>query len=226
MEEKEKVLPDFSAQRNKCGIYLIRNTVNNHCYVGQSIDIENRWIVHLSYLRKGYKVSPIIKNAYEKYGEEALSFEVIEYCLPEQLNEREQYYMDTLKPEYNIAKIAGSSRGIKRSKETLVKMSAALKGIPSKRKGKQLPEEHKQKIAAALKGNKNGQHVKPETREKLRASMIGNTYAKGKTHETSPETREKIRQGMLGKINYSGPGSRNATNGRFVKKTVNVEETN
>ena len=36
--------------------------------------------------------------------------------------DREQYYLDCLKPEYNILKIAGSSLGFKHSEETKVKI--------------------------------------------------------------------------------------------------------
>ncbi len=33
--------------KNKiCGIYVIKNTVNDLCYVGQSIDILTRWVAH------------------------------------------------------------------------------------------------------------------------------------------------------------------------------------
>ena len=39
------------------------------------------------------------------------------------LIEREQYYLDLLKPEYNILKIAGSMLGFKHSEATKIKMS-------------------------------------------------------------------------------------------------------
>lgn len=43
---------------------------------------------------------------------------------------REQYYFDTLKPQYNIQKIAGgSSSGLILSAETKAKISKALKGV-------------------------------------------------------------------------------------------------
>ena len=37
--------------------------------------------------------------------------EILEYCDPDMVIEREQYYIDTLKPEYNILKTAGSLKG-------------------------------------------------------------------------------------------------------------------
>lgn len=55
-----------------------------------------------------------------KYGYNKFSLDILEYCEPSLLIKREQYYLDTLKPEYNILKIAGSSLGYKHSPETLL----------------------------------------------------------------------------------------------------------
>ena len=44
--------------------------------------------------------------------------EILEYCDPDMVIEREQYYIDTLKPEYNILKTAGSLKGFKHSEAT------------------------------------------------------------------------------------------------------------
>jgi NUMOD1 domain len=44
--------------------------------------------------------------------------EILEYCDTDNLLKREQYYLDNLKPEYNILKIAGSVLGFKHSEST------------------------------------------------------------------------------------------------------------
>ena len=54
---------------------------------------------------------------------------ILEYCNSSDLLQREQYYFDKLKPQYNILKIAGSSLGSKLSEETKAKISKALKGV-------------------------------------------------------------------------------------------------
>lgn len=46
----------------------------------------------------------------------------MEYCEPSETIAREQYYIDLLKPEYNILLVAGSSYGHKRSDETKLKL--------------------------------------------------------------------------------------------------------
>ena len=50
------------------------------------------------------------------------SFEILEYCDPDKAIEREQYYLDQLRPKYNILKTAGSSLGFKHSAETIAKL--------------------------------------------------------------------------------------------------------
>ena len=63
----------------------------------------------------------IISKAILKYGYSNFRLEILEYCAPEECIKREQFYIDTLKPEYNILKLAGSSLGHKHTEETLAK---------------------------------------------------------------------------------------------------------
>lgn len=58
----------------------------------------------------------LLKNGYSNF-----SLEILEYCSPENTILREQYYIDLLKPEYNILKTAGSLLGFKHSEETIKK---------------------------------------------------------------------------------------------------------
>ena len=45
-----------------------------------------------------------LQRAYNKYGKDAFSFEIIEICTFDSLLLREQFYLDTLNPEFNIGK--------------------------------------------------------------------------------------------------------------------------
>lgn len=58
-----------------------------------------------------------------KYGYSNFSLDIIEYCKPDKLILREQYYIDLLNPEYNILKKEGSVLGFKHSEATKAKMS-------------------------------------------------------------------------------------------------------
>lgn len=104
-----------------CGIYKITNILNQHSYIGQSIDIITRWRHHRNY-PKQYSHYPLYR-AFEKYGLENFQFEILEECLPNELNEKEIYYIalfDTYKNGYNQT-LGGSAGGlsIKLSKEDI-----------------------------------------------------------------------------------------------------------
>lgn len=55
--------------------------------------------------------------------------EILEYCDRSDLIKREQHYIDILKPEYNILKLAGSSLGYKHDELALVKVRTHLKKL-------------------------------------------------------------------------------------------------
>jgi group I intron endonuclease len=67
-----------------------------------------------------------ISKALIKYGYSSFSLEIMEYCDATKVVEREQYYFDLIKPEYNILTKAGSLLGFKHSKETIDKMKARI----------------------------------------------------------------------------------------------------
>lgn len=83
------------------GIYKITNLINGKSYIGQSVHIERRWTEHCLPSTKS-----LIANAIHKYGKENFSFQVLEECLQEHLDEREEYYIthfNTIVPNgYNI----------------------------------------------------------------------------------------------------------------------------
>lgn len=113
----------------KSGIYIITNLVNGKFYIGSASHLSVRWNYHKFKMNKNLSDCKILQKAWNKYGEENFTFRIIELVEDKtKLLEREQFYLDTMKPVYNILKIAGSNLGIKRSKETLKRMSAARKG--------------------------------------------------------------------------------------------------
>ena len=87
------------------GIYKITNTVNQMTYVGQSVDLKARWRQHI---KRGIGAETPLKNklypAMEEFGVWNFTFEVVEICRKEELNEREQFWQ-----EYFNAKTYGYS---------------------------------------------------------------------------------------------------------------------
>ena len=78
-----------------CGIYKITNQINGKCYIGQSVDIEKRWHQHKrrSLVLGSTEYDSYFHRAIRKYGLENFSFEVLEECPKEELNEKETFYV-------------------------------------------------------------------------------------------------------------------------------------
>lgn len=76
------------------GIYKITNLINNKVYVGQSIAIERRWTQHKSPYEQQRHPDLPINQAFQKYGVENFKFEVLEECAADELNVKEQQYIE------------------------------------------------------------------------------------------------------------------------------------
>jgi group I intron endonuclease len=105
------------------GIYQITNTINGKRYIGSSVDFQKRWTLHARRLDKNIHHCHHLQAAWNKYGADCFEFAIIERCEKCELLTREQYYLDTLKPEYNISPTAGSRLGVKERQETRDKKS-------------------------------------------------------------------------------------------------------
>jgi group I intron endonuclease len=136
-----------------CGIYCIKNIVNNKIYIGQSSDLDCRFYMHFYELKRNSHRNTHLQNAFNKYGEENFEFKIILYCEPEELTYYEQSLVDLWNPEYNICKECVNTRiGTKVSEESLIRMSIAQSGENNPNFGKPRSEETKKKISDANKG--------------------------------------------------------------------------
>lgn len=109
-------------------IYKILNTVNGKFYIGSTNHFLSRIQTHKSYLNLNKHPNALLQHAWNKYGKEKFQFIVLEEVEAEvDLVSREQYYLDTLNPPYNIVKIANSTLGYKHHPDTLLKISEAAK---------------------------------------------------------------------------------------------------
>lgn len=85
---------------------------------------------NLSYLeRETLKNNSMIYKALIKYGYSSFKLDILEYCEISTLISREQYYIDNLRPEYNILKKAGSLTGFKHSKLSIERIRASKLGL-------------------------------------------------------------------------------------------------
>jgi len=175
----------YKENKNKSGIYRWNNLITDKSYIGSSISLGGRFSNYYSpaFLKNRIKKgSSIIYNSLLKYGYNNFSIDILEYCEPNVLIKREQYYIDILKPEYNISKIAGSRLGTKQSKETKKLISSALKN----RKFSDISKE-KMRIAVKLRiGAKTSFFGKTHTIEtKNRLSLINSLPVKIMNIETN-----------------------------------------
>lgn len=113
---------------NVSGIYKITNIVNNKCYIGSSANIKLRWCWHKTNLKKNQHHSKYLQRSYNKHGEDNFKYEILFTCPIKDLLRLEQYCINNYNSQYNLCKIAGSSRGVKASVETRKKLSIASKG--------------------------------------------------------------------------------------------------
>lgn len=169
-------------------IYVIVHIKSSKVYIGQAQDIKKRWYEHRRTLNKGEHHNQYLQRAWNKYGEKAFKFKILEHCSIEQLNEREQYFLNIYIAKgncYNIAVDALSGmRGRKASEETRNKIRLA-------RLGTTLSEETKAKISAANKG----QIISEEARRKSSETQ------KGKPK--SEESRKKMSEAKKGKVPHN-----------------------
>ena len=99
-----------------CGIYKITNTITGDFYIGSSKDIKSRWAHHKIPSRwKQHPNNPMYLDM-QKYGVDKFDFQILEVVEPEELKEKEQKFIELLKPTYNSIRANGWD--IERYKET------------------------------------------------------------------------------------------------------------
>jgi len=212
------------------GIYQIQSIINDKRYIGSANNIYKRIMIdHKRALIKGIHPNQYLQFHVNKHGIECLQFSIIEFCSRKQLLEREQFYISTLKPEFNICKIVGrppditgciawnkgltkeidsrvrqyseKMRETKKTEESKQKMRESQKS--EKCRGYTLSEETKQKMSLR-KGNNNpfyGKYHSEESKRKNREAHLGEkSYMFGKSK--SKETKQKLREAHLGEKSF------------------------
>lgn len=131
------------------GIYRITCRASGKSYIGSAVNFKIRFKNHKVDLRGNRHHSPKLQRAWNKYGEDAFEFAVIEKVESRAiLLQREQYWIDytnAVDAGYNICKNAAASM-----------------------LGRKFSDEHKAKLSAAHKGK----IIPPEAREKMRQAAL------------------------------------------------------
>lgn len=169
------------------GIYEIFNSANGKRYIGSSINLRKRIGEHQRKLDAGTHENDRLQKAYKKYGREAFVIRVVE-LVDERVERlaREQFWIDHHKCAdrsvgYNIYPIAGSPTGASPSDEARRRMSEAQRRRPP------ISEETRKRLSESLKGR----IVRPESIERLRASLTG--------YRHTPEARANMAKSRIGR---------------------------
>ena len=155
------------------GIYKITNP-NGKVYIGQSVDLERRLYYYKNLKQSNSQI--LLNRSFLKYGTVNHTFEIIEECEIELLNERERYYQeyyDCINPKKGLnCKLQGyGDNSGKMSEETKLKIS---KG----NKGKIRTEEVKKKLSLIHIGKKVSQKTIESSRQRMleRKRYSGDIY--------------------------------------------------
>lgn len=110
-KDTTKLCNNIVGTQKVCGIYKITNLLNKKSYIGQSVDISNRIKTHIK-CGLGIDTPPTNKfyQSLQKTGIWNFSFEVLEKCSKEKLNEKEKYWIDFYKTtDYGYNSTKGGS---------------------------------------------------------------------------------------------------------------------
>lgn len=176
-----------------CGIYMICNTVNNHVYIGQSIDVHGRYKSHISRLKANIHSNQHLQYAWNKYGETVFSFQLLKACKPQYLNRFEKLYIKIYNAEgddgYNMTSGGEGRCNYKMSLESKKKCSEAKIGDKNPMYGKNGKLHHMYGIRGKYHPN-YGKHFTQEHKDKISQSLMG--------HKVLKEVRDKISKTKTG----------------------------
>ena len=117
---KEDRLKILREQKDKSGVYCLINKINNHSYIGSSINLSSRMKNYLNntFLKSRQNINMPIVKALLKYGQDNFSLYILEYVDVESLIVKETYFITSVMPYYNVLKQGYSSLGYKHTEET------------------------------------------------------------------------------------------------------------
>ena len=125
----------------------LTNLVNGKRLIGQSSDIYKRWGDHQRGLKYNKHENNHLQNAYNIYGENNFSFDILLQCKIEELDNEEIRFIsekNTLDRDFGYNLMSGGNRP-KMSNETKKKISESLRGEKSYMFGKHLSKKVKDK---------------------------------------------------------------------------------
>lgn len=175
-------------------IYVIRNVINGKVYVGQTRDLVFRKQGHWYCGRSG--VRSHLYDSMRKHGLEHFTFECIEECEIELIDDRERYWIahfDAMNPMKGYNKESGGHALKTLSEETKRKISLA-------NKGRVRTPEQIEKTAFKLRGRpnlKSRKEFNPEKGRKISEKLLGRPLSLAHRRATSDGLRRYMQQASV-----------------------------
>ena len=172
------------------GVYVIYSISNQRVYIGSSLNIYRRLIAHKNQLRAGKHPSLHLQASWNKYGEAAFQFLLLEEgsTLQIDLIALENKYLTALDRanlfNTEIPAVLGRNAGFVVSEETRKKVSVSLQGKPHRTHTKSAEARQAQSDRMRSKG------ISPLLIEKMHAAR----KQKGYKGSLSAETKALIQQ--------------------------------
>lgn len=143
----------YQKLKNKAGVYLFINQINNKLYIGSSISLSKRMASHIYHANSDKNRKIVFYRAMRKYKLENFSLAILELCTPDIIvcSELEQKWMNYYKPEYNVLKIVRSSFGFRHSLDTIKKLKQLFSKENHPKFGSVNSTETRQAISNSLK---------------------------------------------------------------------------
>ena len=156
------------------GVYKITNLINNKVYIGESLNIEERWIEHKLALEEGTHHSYKLQADYNTYGIDKFEFEIIEE-VDKELNNSVQELICLVYEDKYIKRYNSIEKGYN-IEYTLTKMINMEKEIFH---GSGINERYVYLLKNIITNiNKNGKYIQPDTVREQKQREIDNRLKK------------------------------------------------
>lgn len=180
--QKQEILEE---NKGKSGIYMWNNLLTGKIYVGSAQNIKRRLTSYYTISFLEQETSMYICRSLLKHGYSSFGLSILEYCSVENLVQREQYYIDTLKPGYNICKTAGSTLGKAHSEDTKGRISVSKKGTYQGENNSFFGGVHSEESRKRMSEIKLGTTLSDIIKAKISASKRGKKFTEEHTANLS-----------------------------------------
>ena len=206
---------DKDVCKDHCGIYQIRNTINNRVYIGQTRQrFEKRFLHHCWKLRNGTHDNQWLQKSFNKYGEDKFVFEVLEIIEDSDfINERERILISAAKERkicYNMIDGGGGRGGVPMPEETKHRLSELNRILNT---GKKASEETKRKMSESRRGKqRKTEDIEKAVFTRQQKLLDGEEI---KTAKLTPEQVEQIKIMLMRGVPYD-----------YISQEFNVSKSN